>query len=524
MRHGEATDNVKELISDKEIYWSILTEKGKQTVVDSVKDLPDKIDKIYVSPFPRTVETAHYVYEKYSNAEVVIENRLHEIYYGEYSGQENNEELDRTRMRQIDGDYFVRFGEYGENKFDIESRLCDFLNDVYNNNFQANTILIVSHGSITSYIKRILDIKTSHIKTGKIEEFVDVNFSPLFERQKLLKRIKTKCIRERLQAIESLEVNDNLKRNLMKMVKNFNNIAFSESYFSNFIDGIKTDNLIQIKAIKFDNSPILICFYNDFEVFAKKWMEHYISIGIKNFVLVDNNSTDSSTKILKTYANKVNISFWKIDEQYNCDKMCGWKQQILEYYGAGRQYLIVDSDELFIYKNYQFVSLVEFLKEEKLSFIKSLMLDVYTDKNIFEGELVDFKFVDRATYRKTNKVPYGERFYGGPRFRIFGTTHSLQKISFISYTGKEVVANNHFYYPWSINKKAKYCSYLLHYKFLLGDRETYNKFVEDEGHGNNSREYKFFRKRLLKNEKICFYNEDISIPIDKINFYQLLEK
>ena len=72
LRHGEATDNVKELISDKEIYWSILTENGIQTVLESIKELPNKIDKMYVSPFPRTIETAHYVYEKYPNIEVEI--------------------------------------------------------------------------------------------------------------------------------------------------------------------------------------------------------------------------------------------------------------------------------------------------------------------------------------------------------------------------------------------------------------------------------------------------------------------
>ena len=59
MRHGEATDNVKELISDREIYWSTLTENGKETVIESLKSLPKEITKIYVSPFPRTIQTAH---------------------------------------------------------------------------------------------------------------------------------------------------------------------------------------------------------------------------------------------------------------------------------------------------------------------------------------------------------------------------------------------------------------------------------------------------------------------------------
>ena len=70
MRHGEATDNVKGLISDKEIYWSILTDSGIKTVEESIKDLPDVIDKIYVSPLPRTIETAHLVYKKYKESKI----------------------------------------------------------------------------------------------------------------------------------------------------------------------------------------------------------------------------------------------------------------------------------------------------------------------------------------------------------------------------------------------------------------------------------------------------------------------
>ena len=191
MRHGEATDNIKELISDKEIYWSILTDKGKNSVLESINRLPSVIDKIYVSPFPRTIQTAHYVFNKYSNAEVIIENRIREINNGKYSGKKNNDELDRIRCKQIEGDYFIRLGEYGENKFDIESRLCSFLNDVYNNNSKINTIIIVSHGSIISYMKRILNIKTLHVKTGEIEEFKNVDFSFLLKHIEKLNAVKT---------------------------------------------------------------------------------------------------------------------------------------------------------------------------------------------------------------------------------------------------------------------------------------------------------------------------------------------
>ena len=85
MRHWEATDNVKGLISDKEIYWSVLTDEGMKTVMEFVDLLPDNIDAMYVSPFPRTIQTAYYVFKKYSNINAHIDNRIREIFYGKYS-------------------------------------------------------------------------------------------------------------------------------------------------------------------------------------------------------------------------------------------------------------------------------------------------------------------------------------------------------------------------------------------------------------------------------------------------------
>lgn len=190
LRHGEATDNVKELISDKEIYWSVLTEKGKETVMESINYLPININKVYVSPLPRTIQTANYVYEKYPNVEFIIEDRIREIKYGKYTHKKNNEELDEVRNKQIKGDYFTRFGDYGENKYDIELRLSEFLIDIYKNHKDDETILIVTHGSISSYIKRILKLKSLHLQTGKLEVFNDIDFEPAFKNMELLNMIK----------------------------------------------------------------------------------------------------------------------------------------------------------------------------------------------------------------------------------------------------------------------------------------------------------------------------------------------
>lgn len=519
LRHGEATDNVKQLISDKEIYWSTLTENGIKTVKESLKKISKTPDKIYVSPLPRTIQTAHYVYKEYPKVDIIIENRLHEIKNGKYSGKENNKDLDNTREKQIAGDYFIRFGQYGENKYEIEERLSNFLTDVYKNNMKDNTIMIVSHGSITSYMKRLLNIKTPHIKTGKLEEFIDVNFSYLFEYIKKLKKIKAKCIKERIDKVNTLNINKDLKNNLIKLCKKeFNNIEFPDDYFNNYIEGLSTRNLQKIKTCSFNNDIILICFYNNFENFARKWIEHYINIGIKNYVLINNNSTDNSTRILKEYSDKANIEFWTINDNYNCYKMCGWKQQILNHYGTNRKYLTVDSDELLIYNNYKNIPFTKFIETQKVKYIKCLMLDVYNKEGLFKGNLKDYNYIDKGTYKINNIVPYKQRFYGGPRSRIFEINPSLQKIPFINYSGKQIYANDHYYYPFKINEQAKYCAYLLHYKFLPGDKEKYKLFAKDGRHWNNSHEYKIYDKIISKNNNISFYDEKISVKIKDIEY------
>lgn len=190
IRHGEASDNVKQLISDKEIYWSVLTDLGIKTVKETVKSLPS-IDKAYVSPFPRTIQTASIVRERFPNIDYVIDNRIREINYGKYSGKKNNEDVDKVRELQALGDYFIRFGEYGENKFEIEARICNFLLDLRNNDENA-TILVVSHNTIISFMKRILSLKKQPLETGKSETFNNVDFNPAIEFKKNLDKIGSK--------------------------------------------------------------------------------------------------------------------------------------------------------------------------------------------------------------------------------------------------------------------------------------------------------------------------------------------
>ena len=262
------------------------------------------------------------------------------------------------------------------------------------------------------------------------------------------------------------------KENLLKLAKKeFNNNEISDQIFNSYIEGLSTKTLIQVTSPVLKKGIILICFYNNFENITEVWMQHYINIGIKNFVLVDKNSQDKSTEILKKYSKNVNISFWKINENFNDSNQSGLQQKIVEFYGADNFYLFVEPYELLIYKNFEKINIDKYIQKMKVSIFKSLVLDVYPNKNIKNPSFRDFKYIDNNTYKITSQR-YGQKFYGGPYLRVLKTNLCLQKISLIKYTGKEIFINKHFYYPFSLNNKAKFCTYLLNYNLL---KETNKK-------------------------------------------------
>ncbi|MBD0299513.1 MAG: histidine phosphatase family protein, partial [Nitrososphaera sp.] len=78
MRHGQAESNVNRILAGRHME-SHLTEHGRKQVVDSAKQLMKNIaiDKVYVSPVVRTVETAHIVCQVLGT-DYVIEERLDE--------------------------------------------------------------------------------------------------------------------------------------------------------------------------------------------------------------------------------------------------------------------------------------------------------------------------------------------------------------------------------------------------------------------------------------------------------------
>jgi isoleucyl-tRNA synthetase len=145
LRHGEAENNTKEVISSKAATQHHLTDKGKVQVKGAAEWLADKkIDMIFVSPFVRTRETALIVAERLGVPvdKVFIEDSIHELNAGDYDGIGFREFISKFPFEKR----FDMRPPDGENYVDIKKRMGDFLYGL-EKKYSSKRILIITHDS-----------------------------------------------------------------------------------------------------------------------------------------------------------------------------------------------------------------------------------------------------------------------------------------------------------------------------------------------------------------------------------------
>ena len=145
-RHGQAENNVMGIISSDPKKPHHLTDLGRSQATEAGEKLKtEKIDLIYVSPFPRTTETAKIIAEKIglSADKIIVDDRLHEIYTGVLDGKSDAEYQTYFGSRE---EKFHKKPEGGENHQDVKNRLTECLYDINAKNSGKN-ILIVTHNT-----------------------------------------------------------------------------------------------------------------------------------------------------------------------------------------------------------------------------------------------------------------------------------------------------------------------------------------------------------------------------------------
>ncbi len=184
MRHGEATHNVKGVLSSDVEEKHHLTSLGRKTVEETAQLLKDKkIDLIFYSPLTRTTETAEIV-KNVLNIEASVDTRIREEDFGDLSGKPWESFL---AFYPTFGDRVSKKYDGAETLLEVRKRVGDFLYEL-ELKFSGKNILIVTHdgpaklmkcvaqGALDNEIEGIYKPGTVFINTGTIEK---LDFIPL---------------------------------------------------------------------------------------------------------------------------------------------------------------------------------------------------------------------------------------------------------------------------------------------------------------------------------------------------------
>jgi isoleucyl-tRNA synthetase len=185
MRHGEAEQNVSNLVSNLPDFPHHLTEKGKSQVINAAKKLKNnKIDAIYCSPFLRTKETAQIIAKEigFPEDEIVYDDRIRELNFGDFHLKSFDDFLKYEEINMKDFDSKLPNGESYQ---DAKNRSGDFIYSVDTEHENKN-ILVITHGMFLELLPAIIegaDAQKSRYFVDtidpKVGEIYDYSFVPL---------------------------------------------------------------------------------------------------------------------------------------------------------------------------------------------------------------------------------------------------------------------------------------------------------------------------------------------------------
>ncbi|MHC3941783.1 hypothetical protein ACI0FR_03113 [Paenochrobactrum sp. BZR 201-1] len=266
------------------------------------------------------------------------------------------------------------------------------------------------------------------------------------------------------------------------------------------------------------------------------FFEYYRNIGVKHFIIIDNDSNDD---ILEVCSNFDDVTIYHTASSYK-DAKFGmlWINYLLTTHGVGHWNVVVDADEFLVYPYMETRSLnalASYLEEENRSCFHSIMIDAYSDQLLSEtvlGRGVNpfniCPYFDKDGYIQTSSWGGSTWIRGGPRMRFYfnESPHqapSLNKIPFIKW-------EKHFHYnmsthdafPFTLNHahnngEVNPTGALFHFK-MVSDLEV--KAAEEmlrKQHYGDGVEYKMYNQKNIPE----FYKHGISVRYE--NDRQLID-
>ncbi|MBA3474642.1 MAG: glycosyltransferase family 2 protein [Rubrobacter sp.] len=284
-----------------------------------------------------------------------------------------------------------------------------------------------------------------------------------------------------------------------------------------------------------EDEIVVVCLVRDGRPYVKSFVEHYLSLGVKHLIFLDNNSTDGTAEALKKY-DRVTVLGTKLPYKEYKYLM---KQYLITRFGKKDSWsLYVDIDELFDYPYSDAVgldSLLGYLNGKSYTAVAAQMLDMFPEKPVLNavaaGEDEPLKerhrFYDlsnlgrrsmkglprfRGNMLENDEV---EWFNGGIRDTLFGVRPHLTKfpLMFLDDRIKPFGDSSH----WVDNARiADFTCVLFHYKFLEHFHEQVARAVREENYWADSAQYKKYLE-VLESDPSLQVKQETSKELEGVN-------
>ena len=282
-------------------------------------------------------------------------------------------------------------------------------------------------------------------------------------------------------------------------------------------DQIRPDDLLAFSTLR--NEAVRLPFF----------LEYYREMGINQFLIVDNGSTDGSLDYL---ASQPDVSVWSTNASYKRARYgVDWLNWLQTKYGHGHWNLVVDPDEFLVYPfcdTRPLRALTDWLDASSIKSFSAMLLDMYPKGRLDEqpyapgqNPIEIASWFDSGNYTISRNRKFGNLWIqGGPRARAFfpdrpAKAPALNKVPLVKWDRRYAyVSSTHMLLPRGLNQVydewggEKASGVLLHAKFL----DTFNAKASEEldrkQHYSASVEYKAYANTMDENPDLwCKWSE-----------------
>ena len=255
-----------------------------------------------------------------------------------------------------------------------------------------------------------------------------------------------------------------------------------------------------------------------------EFLEYHRRLGVDRFFFVDNGSIDESVEIALA---EEAVHVWSTEQPYQDSRFgVDWQEALLQQFGGGQWCLLLDLDEFFYFpfcdQGRNFKDFLATLDSAGHTVVKSMMLDMYSDRSIVETRLGSDQsifeicpYFDRPRHLSlffTRDFQRLQRIYfQGVRRRVFSAAAMVRKYPLVRHSKDTRLSPGHHHLHADVRNLARDRTFIFHFKFLSTLQDYARESIDRGCHWNASSEYQDYLDGIEGNPAMNFHDPRVSI-------------